>query len=146
LPDYTPPNHAQAEAPYVARYPLICLSPPAHGFLNSTFVNIERLRRREREPHVVLHPDDAAQRGLEEGQAVRIFNERGEVSLPLRIGRDVVVGAIVVPGVWWSKFSPGHRNVNRLVSQAEADMGAGALFYDVRVQVEAERKAFKRPA
>ncbi len=136
LPDYTAPNHARAEASHAERYPLTCLSPPAHGFLNSTFVNVERLRRREREPHVVIHPEDAAPRSIEEGQMVRIFNERGELSLPVKIGRDVVAGTIVVPGVWWSKFSPGHRNVNRLVSQAEADMGAGALFYDVRVNVE----------
>jgi hypothetical protein len=41
------------------------------------------------------------------------------------------------PNAWWSKLSPDGRNVNRLVTQDEADMGAGALFYDVRVNVEA---------
>jgi len=137
LPNYTPPNHARAAETHRDAYPLICLSPPAHGFLNSTFVNVERLQKREREPCVLLHPDDAAPRELVDGARARVFNERGELALPVRITPDVVPGTLVIPGVWWSKLSPDKRNVNRLVSQAEADMGAGALFYDVRVNVEA---------
>jgi anaerobic selenocysteine-containing dehydrogenase len=137
LPNYTEPHHARVSSERAHQYPLICLSPPAHGFLNSTFVNVERLQKREREPHVLLHRDDAAQRQLSEGQLVRVFNDGGEVRLPIRITADVVAGTLVIPGVWWSKLSPGGRNVNRLVSQDEADMGAGALFYDVRVEVQA---------
>ncbi|MFT3923501.1 MAG: molybdopterin oxidoreductase family protein [Myxococcales bacterium] len=146
LPDYTPPNHARATPSESEHYPLLCLSPPAHGFLNSTFVNVERLQKREREPHVLLHPQDAAPRGLSEGQRVRVYNACGELELPARIALDVVPGTLVIPGVWWSKFSPDKRNVNRLVSQAEADMGAGALFYDVRVNVEPAADSERRDA
>jgi anaerobic selenocysteine-containing dehydrogenase len=132
LPAFVPPAHASLpDAPY----PLVCLSPPAHGFLNSTFVNVERLRRREHEPHVVLHPRDASARAVAPEASVRVFNDLGEVRLKAKISDDVVPGTVVAPGVWWTKLSPDGRNINRLVSQAEADMGSGALFYDVRVEV-----------
>jgi anaerobic selenocysteine-containing dehydrogenase len=131
LPTYTPPHSAAPDA----RHPLLCISPPAHGFLNSTFVNLERLRRREGEPRVWLHPADAAPRGLGSGDEARVFNALGEVRLKVLVTDDVVQGTVVAPGVWWSKLSPDRRNVNQLVPQDEADMGSGALFYDVRVEV-----------
>jgi anaerobic selenocysteine-containing dehydrogenase len=136
LPAYLPPLHVRASASETQDYPFVCLSPPAHGFLNSTFVNVERLRRREHEPCVILHPEDAEARGLTHGAMVRVFNGRGELQLRAKLSADLVPKTVVVPGVWWSKLSVDGRNVNRLVSQAEADMGAGALFYDVRVNVE----------
>ena len=43
---------------------------------------------------------------------------------------------MLAPGIWWSKFSPDGRNINQITPQDEADMGAGALFYDVRIEVE----------
>lgn len=133
LPTYVPPAHARDAD---AAYPLLCLSPPAHSFLNSTYVNVERLRRREKEPHVQIHPSDARARAVSDDARVRLFNALGEVTLRAKISEDVVPGTVVAPGVWWTKLSPDGRNVNRLVSQAEADMGAGALFYDTRVQIE----------
>ena len=38
---------------------LICISPPAHSFLNSTFVNVGRFATREKGPMLLVHPDDA---------------------------------------------------------------------------------------
>jgi anaerobic selenocysteine-containing dehydrogenase len=131
LPSYVPPLNATPDA----RFPLVCISPPAHGFLNSSFVNLERLRRREGEPRVWLHPLDAAPRQLGSGDTARVHNQRGEVSLKVLVTDDVVQGTVVVPGVWWPKLAKDKRNVNELVPQDEADMGSGALFYDVLVEV-----------
>ena len=133
LPTYVPPLSATADA----RFPLVCISPPAHGFLNSTFVNLERLRRREGEPRVWLHPLDAAARHIGQGDTVRVHNQRGEVQLRVLVTDDVVQGTVVVPGVWWPKLAKDKRNINELVPQDEADMGSGALFYDVLVEVSA---------
>jgi anaerobic selenocysteine-containing dehydrogenase len=115
---------------------LQCISPPAHSFLNSTFVNVDRLRAREDEPLLQIHPEDAAPRGIEEGMVATVRNERGSVTLRCRVTEDIVPGTVLAPGVWWSKFSPDGRNINQITPQDEADMGAGALFYDVRVWVE----------
>ncbi|MFQ5613025.1 MAG: molybdopterin-dependent oxidoreductase, partial [Anaerolineae bacterium] len=116
---------------------LTCISPPAHSFLNSTFVNVDRLRAREKMPLLWIHPQDAADRGVEDGAPVRVWNDLGQVELTARVTGDIIRGTVLAPSVWWARFSPDGRNINQVVPQVEADMGAGALFYDVRVWVEA---------
>ena len=115
---------------------LLCISPPAHSFLNSSFVNVERFRRREAKPLIQIHPDDAAARGIEDGESVRVYNILGEVLLTAEVTEDIMAGTLLAPGLWWSKFSPDGRNINQITSQNETDMGAGATFYDTRVWVE----------
>jgi anaerobic selenocysteine-containing dehydrogenase len=135
LPFYNPPAEVADEA-LARRYPLAFLSPPARNFLNSSFANIARFREFEREPHLDLHPEDAAARGIREGDTVRIFNDRGSYTLRARINGKPRPGVVVAPSVWWKKYSPDGRNANNLTSQRVADLGGGATFYDCRVQVE----------
>ena len=138
-PVYTPPRWADELAQPAAAMdeppPLACISPPAHSFLNSTFVNIERFQRREGQPLLRLHPQDAAARKIADGDMVEVANELGCVQLTAEISDAIVQGTVLAPGVWWAKFSPGGRNINQVTPQDEADMGAGARFYDVLVQV-----------
>ena len=135
LPAYTPPDVAPVEGEAPPAGTLACISPPAHSFLNSSFANVPRFLKREGEPVVQMHPADAAEHGLAEGQEVELSNERGSVILRARVTEDIMPGTVLAPGVWWAKLSPDGRNVNWLTDQGEADMGAGALFYDVRVRV-----------
>jgi anaerobic selenocysteine-containing dehydrogenase len=137
LPAYTPPAWQQAgEPPIDTDAPLVCISPPAHSFLNSSFVNVDRLRTREGQPLLRIHPADAAARAITEAATVRVWNERGEVRLVAALDDGLAPGTVLAPGVWWAKFSPDGRNVNQLTPQQQSDMGGGASFYDVRVQVE----------
>lgn len=114
---------------------LICISPPAHSFLNSTFANVERFLEREGAPAVWIHPQDAAARRVGNGQLVTLWNDLGQVALTARVTEEIMPGTVLAPGIWWSKLSPDGCNINQLTPQDEADMGGGALFYDVRVQV-----------
>lgn len=115
--------------------PLACISPPAHSFLNSTFANVERFQRREGEPVVQIHPQDAVLRGIRDGDLVEVRNERGCVRLTAQVRDHVVAGTVAAAGVWWTKLSAGGRNINQITSPEEADMGAGAIFYDALVEV-----------
>ena len=133
LPFYNPPAEINNND---ERYPLAFLSPPARNFLNSSFANMVRFRELEREPHLDLHPDDAAARGIADGDTVRVFNDRGSYRLRARINGKPRRGVVVAPSVWWKKHSPDGRNANNLTSQRTADLGGGATFYDCRVQVE----------
>jgi anaerobic selenocysteine-containing dehydrogenase len=133
LPTYTPPEVAGLDDPEL----LHCISPPAHSFLNSTFVNIDKFAAREGQPTLLIHPDDAAARGLGEGVMVEVENSRGSVRLPVRISDQVVRGTVVAPSIWWAKLSPQKRNINWLSSPEETDMGGGALFFDTPVRVRA---------
>jgi anaerobic selenocysteine-containing dehydrogenase len=114
---------------------LVCISPPAHSYLNTSFGIVDRLRAREGEPLVQIHPQDAEPRGIVSGNVVRLCNGLGEVTLKAEVTEDVVPGTVLAPGVWWAKQSPDGRNINQVTPQDEADMGAGALFYDVLVTV-----------
>jgi anaerobic selenocysteine-containing dehydrogenase len=135
LPFYNPPAEA-ADGELAKRFPLAFLSPPARHFLNSTFANLARWRAYEREPHLDMHPQDAAARGIRDGDAVRVFNDRGEYRLRARVNGKPRPGVVVAPSVWWKKHAPDRRNANNVTSQRVADLGGGATFYDCRVQVE----------
>jgi anaerobic selenocysteine-containing dehydrogenase len=135
LPFFNPPAEVADEA-LAARYPLAFLSPPARHFLNSTFANLARFREFEREPHLDMHAEDAAARGIRDGDRVRVFNDRGAYTLKARVNGKPRRGVVVAPSVWWKKHAPDGRNANNVTSQRTTDLGGGATFYDCRVQVE----------
>jgi anaerobic selenocysteine-containing dehydrogenase len=125
-----------ATAPELARrYPLALISPPAHHFLNSTFSAQPVFVRRESEASLTLNPHDADARGIRDGQTVRIFNDRGAFLARARVSEAARPGVAVGLSIWWAKMCPGGRNANAVTGQELTDMGAGATFYDVLVQV-----------
>jgi len=136
LPAFTPPYEFPEHVPELAaRYPLTLISSPAHQFLNSTFVNVERLRRGAREPEVALHPSDAQRRGIGEGDPVVVENDRGSFRARARVREGIREGVAWAPGVWWAKLSPDGVNVNATTSQRLTDMGEGPVFYDNLVEI-----------
>ena len=143
LPAYTPPAESPGSNPEKARrYPLAFISPPVRNFLNSSFANLKRFRDLEGEPSLELHPEDAAARGIRDGDLVRVHNDRGSLTLRARVNGRPRRGVVVAPSVWWRKHAPDGRNANDVTSQRTADMGGAATFYDCLVDVErAERAA-----
>jgi len=136
LPDYTPPRENVHSAPELAqRYPLAFISPPCRNFLNSSFANLPFARASEKEPRLDIHPDDARARGIASGERVRVFNDRGSYTLKAVVSDRARPGVVVAPSVWWRKLSPDGRNANDLTSQAVADMGGAATYYDCLVEV-----------
>jgi anaerobic selenocysteine-containing dehydrogenase len=136
LAGYVPPRENVTSNPELARrYPLAFISPPAHHFLNSTFSAQPTFVRRESGPTLTIHPDDAAARGIADGRQVRTFNDRGSFLATARVSDDARPGVVVGLSIWWSKMCPGGRNANAVTGQELTDMGAGATFYDVLVDV-----------
>ncbi len=137
LPTYIAPYESVASNPGLARdYPLAMISPPARNFLNSTFVNVTSLRATEGEPHLDIHPDDAAMRQIASGEMVRIFNQRGSFKARARVTDRARKGLVVGLSVWWKKFSADGKNANEVTGQRLTDMAGGPTFYDVLVEVE----------
>jgi anaerobic selenocysteine-containing dehydrogenase len=138
LPAYTPPHEDPQTRPELSeRFPLQMLSPPAPSFLNSTFVNIESLRRAAGEPAVEIHPRDAESRGIHDGQWVRVFNDRGGFQARARVGETVKAGVVVAPSIWWNKYARDGVNCNATTSSRLTDFGGGATFFDNLVEVTA---------
>jgi anaerobic selenocysteine-containing dehydrogenase len=141
LPNYTPPaEDPQTRPELAARFPLQMVSPPNSSFLNSSFANIPALRQAAGEPTLDIHPDDAAIRGIVDGQTVRVFNDRGEFTARAIVGESVKKGVVVTLSVWWNKFVAERKNCNSTTSTRLTDFGAGATFFDNLVQVEPNRE------
>ena len=137
LPFYNPPAELPSSNPALAqKYPLNFLSPPRRNFLNSSFANLPRFRDGDRAPEIELHAEDAAARGIRDGDAVRVFNDRGTFGAVARVNGKPRRGVVVALSVWWKKFSPDRKNANEVTSQRIADLGGAATFYDCLVEVE----------
>jgi anaerobic selenocysteine-containing dehydrogenase len=140
LPAYVPPHEDPLTRPDLAdHYPLQMLSPPESSFLNSTFVNVEVLRKAAGEPTIQIHPDDARRRSIADGEMVRVFNDRGTFRAKAVVGKTVRPGVVVSLGVWWNKYSPDGVNCNTTASTKLTDLGGGATFFDNLVEVAADR-------
>jgi anaerobic selenocysteine-containing dehydrogenase len=135
VPDYVAPQEV-SDAALAKRYPLAMISPPARNYLNSTFVNVQSLRDAEGEPHLEIHPRDAAARGIAEGARVRVFNDRGSLLLKARVTDRARPSVVVALSVWWKKLARDGKNANELTSQVLTDIGRAPTFYDCRVEVE----------
>ena len=137
IPDHVANYESAASAPELARaYPLAMISPPARNFLNSTFVNVTSLRDIEGEPVLEIHPDDAAPRGIQAQQMVRVFNQRGSTLCRAVIGARARRGVVNGLGIWWRKLGADGTNVNQLTHQRLTDIGRAPSFYDCLVEVE----------
>jgi anaerobic selenocysteine-containing dehydrogenase len=134
LPDYI----ANYEVPQAnAEFPLAMISPPARNFLNSSFVNLKSLRDIETEPVLEMHPEDAQSRGIQDGDVIRVFNERGTYHCKAQLNNRARPGVVNGLGIWWRKLGLNGTNVNELTSQNLTDMGRAPVFYDCCVEVAA---------
>jgi anaerobic selenocysteine-containing dehydrogenase len=136
VPTYIAPVESVETAPELAaRFPLQLISSPAHQFLNTTFVNVGSLRRAAREPECIVHPLDAAPRGIDEGAMVEIANDRGAFRARARISDGIRPGVVWAPSIWWTSLAADGRNVNDTTSQRLTDLGEAPTFYDNLVDV-----------
>ena len=113
---------------------LVLLSPASDRTINSIFGEQE-----VRRAVLALHPDDARARGLRDGQPVRVFNELGEVHVPLRLSADLRRGVATLAKGLWRQSTLNGATSTALVPDALTDIGGGACFNDARVEVEALR-------
>ncbi len=138
VPDHVANYESVQSSPQLARsFPLAMISPPARNFLNSTFVNVKSLRDIEAEPVLEMHADDAAARGLQSGEMVRVFNQRGEYHCRLQVSPRARPGVVNGLGVWWRKLGARGTNVNEVTHQQLTDLGRAPAFYDCLVDVRA---------
>ena len=112
------------------RYPLTLISPASDKTISSTLGELPR-------PSVSLtmHPADAADRQLKDGDPVRIYNELGEVQCPLKVEATVREGTVSLAKGLWRKSTWNRLTGNALVPDSLTDLGGGACFNDARVQV-----------
>lgn len=132
---YQPPVESRfGDRALAARFPLELISPKNDDSMNSTFGN--RPDVDSQTAVLTMHPEDAASRGIADGDALRVFNGRGECMMRARVHPGIVRGVISAPSVRWPRLAPGGASVNMLTSQRLTDKGGGPTFYSCLVQVE----------
>jgi len=116
--------------------PLVMLTPKQHSrFLNSSYSHLPAHGPREGGPFVEMTADDAAERGLLDGDVARVANDRGELRLPVRVSDRLGRGVVAVPFGWWDAAHDGAVSANDLTSDAPTDMGGGVAYHDTFVEV-----------
>jgi anaerobic selenocysteine-containing dehydrogenase len=86
-----------------------------------------------------MHPDDAVARGLKDGELVKVWNDQGEVFLPLQTTPAVRAGVVCSEKGAWLRTSLNGQTVAALAPTHKADLADGACFNDTRVEVQAAR-------
>ena len=109
------------------------LTPKAHQFLNSTFVNMPRQRKAEGRPTLHMHTSDAASRALRSNTEVRVHNERGSLTAVLRVTNEIREGTVALPGKWWDLES------SNLLTGCKYSPGGQPAYNDTYVEVSAGR-------
>jgi anaerobic selenocysteine-containing dehydrogenase len=116
--------------PATDRYPLALISPASERTVSSTLGELPRP-----DVKLLMNPDDARERGLEDGDYVRMFNELGEVHCPLQVAPMIRRGTVSLPKGLWRRSVRNNTTGTALVPDTLTDLGGGACFNDARVQV-----------
>ena len=116
--------------PATARYPLALISPASERTISSTLGELPRP-----DVKLTMHPDDARERGLADGDLVRVFNDLGEVHCLLAVSPLVRPGVVSLPKGIWRRSTRNNTTGTALVPDTLTDIGGGACFNDARVQV-----------
>ena len=135
LVGYTPPAEA-ADSELARRFPLVLVAPAGRFLMNSTFASLPWHAGRMGPPRVHLHPHDAAARGLADGDAVRVHNDRGSFLAAVAVDEATRPGLAFTYKAYWARLSPGRATVNAVTAVRDTDLGGGPTFHDNRVEVE----------
>jgi anaerobic selenocysteine-containing dehydrogenase len=140
LPTYEVGDEMQGGINSQDMYPLSLMSPKTHvRFLNSSYSHLAHHCDAEGEMYCELDLFDAASRGIQDGDRVRVFNGRGSLDVVAQVkssGGRVRSGLVLVPYGWVGARTKDMKTVNALTNDQAADFGGGVAFYDTMVQVE----------
>ena len=131
VPDYRAPDESALDDS--GRFPLQMMTPNTKDRIHSQFGNLEMVGAKAPEPRLVISPADALPRGISEGDTVRVFNDRGQLRLPVALDFGLRSGCVVCFNGYWHGEGAG---VNVLSEGRETDMAHGAAFHDTLVEVE----------
>jgi anaerobic selenocysteine-containing dehydrogenase len=111
---------------------LAMVSGATHHFVSSSLGSQAGLRHGEGAPMVEIHPTDALERNINDGDAVEMYNDRGSVRLQAAVTPAVRPGVVVSPKGHWAKHNGG-RNVNWTTTDALGDLAGQSTFHSTRV-------------
>lgn len=137
----------EEESPFgseAEQYPLQCIANHTLARVHSTHANNDWLQEAHPQ-HLWINPLDARARGLADGDAVRVFNDRGATVIPCAVTRRILPGVVNLPqGAWWTPDDEGIDRagcVNVLTSERWTPYAFGAALQTAMVQIIKEDAA-----
>lgn len=127
----------EADVNSVARqtYPFYLLSEHMRTRTHSQWWDVDYLKEYEPEPCVKMSPADAAAKGIEDGDVVRVFNDRGTVTMKAYVNAGLPQGMVAAPRAWQAEeFIDGH--FASLPTNEFNQVTANFSFNDVAVDIE----------
>ncbi|MEN8186023.1 MAG: molybdopterin-dependent oxidoreductase [Bacteroidota bacterium] len=131
IPSYKPleEGHYRKEK----KYPLGLMSPNTKNRIHSQFGNLKCIKLLDPYPIAIMSPEDANSRNIKSNEKVRVFNDRGEITIIVKLDHSIRPGNVVIVNGYWN--SEGG-SPNLLSKGRETDMGHGTAFHDNMVEVE----------
>jgi len=116
--------------PLIKKYPLQLISPHPKARVHSTLYLVEWLR--EIDPNRVwINPTDAKSKGINNGDMVHVFNDRGKLMIPAWVTERIMPGVVCIfEGAWYDPDEHGidrGGSVNVLTNDAYSSEGSTAL-------------------
>ena len=134
LPAFVEPEESAAATNTLAgKFSLNLITPNTKNRIHSQFNNLDMIGQFGEAPYVLVNPDDAVERSIADMVAVRVFNERGSLCLPAKLDNGIKSGCVYITNGWWNETGG---SVNFCSLGRETDMGYGAAFHDVLVEIE----------
>ena len=132
---WEPAREADKSSSSRARYPFHCIFEHMRTRTHSQWFDVGYLREYDPEPIVRMNPDDASDLGIENGDMVRMFNDRGSVVLRATISSGYPRGVVGSPRSYHAKeFAEGH--FASLSTNQYNQVCANQAFNDVAVAIE----------
>jgi anaerobic selenocysteine-containing dehydrogenase len=132
LPVYNEPVENKYTSPNIySKYPLSLITSHAHNKMNSQFSDVSILKE---EPFIWINPHDAETRGINDGEKVKVYNERGDLVLKAILTEKVSPGIVHTYFGWWNGVH--HANLNKLTGEYISDIGYGTAFHNCLVEIQ----------
>ena len=121
------------------QYPLQAIGHHSLARVHSTHANNDWLQ--EAFPQrIFINPLDAAARDINDGDLVRVWNERGELVIHARLTPRILPGVVDIPqGAWWNPDAEGIDHggcINVLTSHRWTPLAFGSTQHTIMVEVE----------
>ena len=130
LPDHFPVTEERTD-----EHPFRLATSPARNFLNSSFTETPTSRTKEVRPTVMIHPLDAQDGAISDGDLVMLGNRRGSVRLHARLFSGLQRGVLITEGVWPNATFVDGQGINVLTGDDSPAPFGGAAFHDNRVWI-----------
>ena len=128
--------------PLAATYPIQLITKHAKRRANAQFDTVAWLKERIAQT-VIMNTGDARDRGIHDGDMVRVFNDRGETIIPAQLTERLMPGVAIVPAGAW--YAPDKDGVDRggsanVLTRDEPSPGGAFPYNTALIQIEKAQK------